>query len=476
MSPAPRKAPAIEDPSAGPWLRRAPTTLHSLFRHPVTFWDDVYRGEGLVAPMALTYVFVVLGVALFMLLAKAGIDATHKAAGAYSGMLLVNFYSSFPAQILVFILTPLFEPFIFGGVVSGVLSLFAAGDGTFRHTSRLSSYSYLAIQPFFILFIGLSVYMSANPIGTLNFFGAGDVFASPSAAGTSQVFALLAMLAFIAPGVTLRALNILAIKKTLGTRVTWTGSVVSGIAGTLAMMIVVFLVGLFCTSLTVRWITSLDRNKPLSKVESILLAPTRREPLEGPRPTDILETMASQTGLNQRIVVALLALDPALDLKDKWVHQFTLKMLKRYTKAYLEIDRIYAESGIPTPSHLRIPPLERILRENRTGWTQNVQAAIPDQLSKTNMISSNCEKNLGAACAGILRVIGEQKPGTYCRHEGWEKMNEESMGWADHLKAANPGPSEVECLKKVRSVIDKLLEMEFNYTTNSRDYPDHEND
>ncbi len=450
--------------------------MHKLLRHPLAFWDDVYRGEGLAAPMLLSYVQSLLGVALFLLLAKLGIDATHKSAGAYSGMLLVYFYASFPAQVILFILMPLLELFIFGGLVSGVLGLMGAGEGTFKHTSRLSTYSYLAVQPIFIFLIGLSVYMSANPIGTLNFFGAGDALTNLSAPGNAQFLSLVALLALLAPGMTLRLLDIVAIKKTLGTRVTWMGSIVSGIVGAIGMLVVVFLVGQISTNLTIKWIMGLDRDKPLSKVESVLLAPTRRAPETAPRNTDSLDVLASQTGLDQRTIAALLALDPALDLKDKWVHQFTLKMLKRYTKAYAHIDQIYAESGIPTRSPLRIPPLERILRENRSGWTQNVQAKIPDQLSKCNMISSNCEKNLGAACAGILQVIGPQKPGAYCRHEGWAKMNDESLAWADRLKTSNPSAIEMECLTRVRSVIDKLLEMEFNYSTNSRDYPDHEND
>jgi hypothetical protein len=42
------------------------------------------------------------------------------------------------------------------------------------------------------------------------------------------------------------------------------------------MMLVVFLLGQVARSLTVKWIMSLDRNKPLSTMELVLLAPTRR--------------------------------------------------------------------------------------------------------------------------------------------------------------------------------------------------------
>jgi hypothetical protein len=95
----------------------------------------------------------------------------------------------------------------------------------------------------FILLIALSVYMSANPLGTMSFFGGGDLFANAAWQRNAHLMLLVAAIAFLTPGITLRIMNVVAIKKTLGTRVTWTGSSVSAITAMVTMMLVVFLLG-----------------------------------------------------------------------------------------------------------------------------------------------------------------------------------------------------------------------------------------
>jgi hypothetical protein len=67
-----------------------------MLRHPVDFWNDIYRGSGLAWPMAMAYAIVCFCVVAVVTASVLGIRETHRVAGPYSGMLLSMFWTTVP--------------------------------------------------------------------------------------------------------------------------------------------------------------------------------------------------------------------------------------------------------------------------------------------------------------------------------------------------------------------------------------------
>lgn len=149
-------------------LRRWWRTTLRPFSSPRTMWDEVYRGDSLLAPLGFAYLWILAACPLILLVGKLALMAIKATMGPYVAMSLANTFQVAPGTLASFLVSPLVLMFLGGGIAHGVLWIMDEGvRGRSRGTLRVLGYGCAWLLPWASALTAWKLYLQINPLAAI---------------------------------------------------------------------------------------------------------------------------------------------------------------------------------------------------------------------------------------------------------------------------------------------------------------------
>jgi hypothetical protein len=187
-----------------PFLERTWQAAIRPLRAPRTVWDEIFRGESLLAPLGFAWLGLLAATPWVVGAAAFGVAGLQKTMGASSPLFLNEILKVAPGVLALFLLGPVILGLLAGSMAHGVLWILDPGvRGHLRGSLRASLYAYAWSIPWVAVVAGGSLYFLFNPLAGIRFGPAPYRWLARAPATpllALQIFEVLALAASLALG------------------------------------------------------------------------------------------------------------------------------------------------------------------------------------------------------------------------------------------------------------------------------------
>lgn len=133
---------------------------------PRSVWDEIYRGDSLLAPLGFTYLWVLAALPLVLAGPALGTAALRRVMGPESRMVLAQVLMTAPGLLIVFLLWPLLMGFLGGCLGHGLLRILDR-EARLRGTLRAFGYACAWSIPWTAAGLAGGLYVLCNPLAAV---------------------------------------------------------------------------------------------------------------------------------------------------------------------------------------------------------------------------------------------------------------------------------------------------------------------